>query len=252
MRGGHACGTQCVAPLTAARLLAPRQRVHTGGRCPCHPLVHPTRRAPPPPHTHTHQVASSSTLRWTTWASCWSWPRRRWTATCRASTYRRCCRERCAAGVVGRARGRARLPARHTGGVHRLGWLPAATQQPRGQGSGAHACTAVARPAPPCSRFLAVGSYDSTVRILSLADGTQLRAVATQGLTVGLRPCLPAAAAACGALPRPRLCLRCARGRTLEHAAHALICSPPPLRAPPCVVPTPPPHAACRPCLRAC
>lgn len=30
------------------------------------------------------------------------------------------------------------------------------------------------------ARFLAVGSYDCTIRILSLEDGNQMRAVATQ------------------------------------------------------------------------
>ena len=42
-------------------------------------------------------------------------------------------------------------------------------------------------PVPPgllrC-KFLAVGSFDQTVRILSLEDGTQLRAVATQAVHV--------------------------------------------------------------------
>jgi hypothetical protein len=33
-------------------------------------------------------------------------------------------------------------------------------------------------------RFLAVGGYDNIVRILSLEDGTQLRAVATQAVNV--------------------------------------------------------------------
>lgn len=39
-------------------------------------------------------------------------------------------------------------------------------------------------PAPPPPRFLAVGGYDNTVRMLSLEDGTQLRPVATQAVNV--------------------------------------------------------------------
>jgi hypothetical protein len=35
-------------------------------------------------------------------------------------------------------------------------------------------------------RFLAVGGYDNTVRMLSLEDGTQLRAVATQAVNVSV------------------------------------------------------------------
>jgi hypothetical protein len=37
-------------------------------------------------------------------------------------------------------------------------------------------------------RFLAVGGYDNTVRMLSLEDGTQLRAVATQAVNVSGAP----------------------------------------------------------------
>lgn len=39
-------------------------------------------------------------------------------------------------------------------------------------------------PCPPPPRFLAVGGYDNTVRMLSLEDGTQLRPVATQAVNV--------------------------------------------------------------------
>lgn len=42
-----------------------------------------------------------------------------------------------------------------------------------------------AAPIVLAARFLAVGGYDNTVRMLSLEDGTQLRAVATQAVTVG-------------------------------------------------------------------
>lgn len=38
-----------------------------------------------------------------------------------------------------------------------------------------------------CRRFLAVGTYDSTVRVLSLEDGSQMRAVATQLVNVSVR-----------------------------------------------------------------
>jgi splicing factor 3B subunit 3 len=46
-------------------------------------------------------------------------------------------------------------------------------------------------PVPPgllrC-KFLAVGSFDQVVRVLSLEDGTQLRAVATQAVSVSCGP----------------------------------------------------------------
>jgi hypothetical protein len=45
-----------------------------------------------------------------------------------------------------------------------------------------HICCAVLCPV----RFLAVGSYDNTVRVLSLEDGNQMRAVATQMVNVSV------------------------------------------------------------------
>jgi hypothetical protein len=46
---------------------------------------------------------------------------------------------------------------------------------------------AVLRCAVLCrARFLAVGSYDNTVRVLSLEDGNQMRAVATQMVNVSV------------------------------------------------------------------